>query len=454
VTAPLDAPLPADWRREPPGPRALRADVVLALGLLGAYALSLLLSSSLYPADEVAPMWVWALFAAANALPLAVRRRWPEAVALVCAAAFAGAQLLRVPEALVSNLTLFIALFTLGAWGADRMRAAVVRWVIIAAMFVWVFLTLIFPWSVPAVYGELEDSGVAGPLPPGLAAGLINIVINLLYFGGAYYFGDRAFAAARQRAALDERTAELVSERERSARTAVALERLRIARELHDVVAHHVAVMGVQAGAARRVLARDPAQASASLEAVESGARDAVDELRQMLGTLRSEGADADGPVPDGGSAAAGGAPGEDTAASPSTRRVDRLPELVDAARAAGREARLTVVGAVRELPPTVDLVAFRVAQEAVTNALKHAGASAAVDLRLRYLPEAVELEVSDSGRGARRADGAAGAGAGLGQIGMRERVAAVGGRLETGPRDRGGYLVRARLPVPPGATT
>jgi signal transduction histidine kinase len=296
-------------------------------------------------------------------------------------------------------------------------------------MFLWVFSELLFRWSYPAGYADLEDGGAEGPLDTYLAWGLISIAINLLYFGGAYFFGDRAWAAARERAELDARTAELVAERERSASQAVALERVRIARELHDVVAHHVSVMGVQAGAARRILRRDPDGAAASLEAVEASARSAIDELRRMLGTLRAH----------------GGEPSE-AAAGPSTRGVERLAEIVDAAEQAGRAASLTVVGEPRALPGTVDVVAFRIAQEAVTNTVKHAGAAARIDVRLRYLPDAVEVEVADTGSGSRTA-GRAG-GAGLGHVGMRERVAAVGGSIEIGPRPRGGYLVRARLPA------
>ena len=115
------------------------------------------------------------------------------------------------------------------------------------------------------------------------------MLTNLLYFGGAWYFGDSAYRSARSRAELEQRTAELAAERERTRAQAVAIERLRIARELHDVVAHHVSVIGVQAGAARRVIAKDPDAAVASLSAIESSAREAVDELHGLLGTLRGD---------------------------------------------------------------------------------------------------------------------------------------------------------------------
>ncbi|WP_254629986.1 sensor histidine kinase [Curtobacterium sp. Csp2] len=264
-----------------------------------------------------------------------------------------------------------------------------------------------------------------------MAYSLLNILINVIYFGGAWYAGNRAWASAVAKHELDERTAELAAERERTAAQAVTLERVRIARELHDVVAHHVSLMGVQAGAARRVIDRDPAQATASLGVVEDSARTAVEELRRMLGTLRAD--DAGGP-----------SDGPDSA--PSTAGLGRLPELVDAVRTAGHAADLVVVGDERPVPPTVGAVAFRIAQEAVTNVLKHAGPTARADVRLRYLDDGIEVEVADDGHGERAVRRASGSG--LGHVGMRERVAAVGGRVEIGPRARGGYLVRAWLPT------
>ena len=211
----------------------------------------------------------------------------------------------------------------------------------------------------------------------------------------------------------------------------MSLERLRIARELHDVVAHHVSVMGVQAGAARRVLQRDPQQAVESLSAIESSAREAVDELHRMLTTLRDDSR----PIETG--AAVDG---------PSMHGVEQLPELLGDARSAGLAAELTIVGDARPLSPLVSVTVYRVVQEAVTNAIKHAGASASIDVRLRYLDSVVEVEVTDSGGPpARSADKQ---GSGLGIVGMRERLAAVGGTLEAGPRARGGYLVRADIPT------
>ncbi|MFJ3030242.1 sensor histidine kinase [Curtobacterium sp. NPDC087080] len=421
------------WARLPVGSREHRQDAVLALVL----GVGLAVTTTLYGAvgvygDDQAPWWTSALMIVANAAPIAFRRRWPMTVAVVSALAYAATQLLHVPEIVLINFTLFIALYTVGAWCSDRVRAEVVRWVIIGGMFAWVFVSLSFGWAVPSALPNDDDALI----PPYVAYSLVNILINVLYFGGAWYAGNRAWAAAVAKQDLTERTAELAAERERTAAQALTLERVRIARELHDVVAHHVSLMGVQAGAARRVVDRDPAQATASLTVVEDSARTAVEELRRMLGTLRED---------DRGGDATDTAPST-TDTAPSTAGLGRMPELVEAVRTAGHDGEYVVVGDERAVPPTVGAVAFRIAQEAVTNVVKHAGPSARADVRLRYLDDAIEVEVADDGHGAGAVRDPSSNG--LGHVGMRERVAAVGGRIEIGPRARGGYLVRAWLPT------
>jgi signal transduction histidine kinase len=424
-----------DWSRLPVGPREHRQDAVLALALAAAMGVSTILYGSTGFYDDLAPWWVSVLLVVANAGLIAFRRRFPMTVAVLVALTFAAMQILHVPELFFNNFTLFIALYTVGAWCSDRVRAEVVRWVVIVGMFAWLFIALSFSWSVPSALPKTGD----GPVSPFIANSLMSVIINLVYFAAAWYSGNRAWASAVAKRELAERTVELAVERERTAAQAVTLERVRIARELHDVVAHHVSLMGVQAGAARRVLERDPAQAAASLGVVEENARTAVEELRRMLGTLREN---------DGDTART---PRDD---APSTEGISRLAELVDAATTAGHPSRYSVVGDERPVPPTVATVAFRIAQEAVTNVLKHAGPDASADLRLRYLPDAVEVEVTDTGNGGRASRPSAGAendrsrGSGLGHVGMRERVAAVGGTVEIGPRARGGYLVRAWLPT------
>ncbi|MDP4333639.1 sensor histidine kinase [Curtobacterium sp. A7_M15] len=414
----------AEWSRLPVGRREFRQDALLALVLgVGLAVTTMLYGSAGTYGDDQAEWWVSALLVVANAAPVAFRRRWPMTMAVVSALAFAATQILHVPEVFLVNFTLFIALYTVGAWCSDRVRAEVVRWVVIGGMFAWLFVAIAFGWAVPNALPN-DDGGL---IPPYIALSLLNIVINVIYFGAAWYAGNRAWASAVAKHELDLRTAELAAERERSAAQAVTLERVRIARELHDVVAHHVSLMGVQAGAARRVIDRDPEQASASLGVVEGSARTAVEELRRMLGTLRAE-----GDVEDDG--------------APSTEGLGRIGELAESARTAGHPTDYVVVGSIRDVPPTVSAVAYRIAQEAVTNVLKHAGPSARADVRVRYLDDGVEVEVTDDGHGERAPRNTAGSG--LGHVGMRERVAAVGGRIEIGPRARGGWLVRAWLPT------
>src|SRR5690606_21579255 len=163
-------------------------------------------------------------------------------------------------------------------------RAALVRIGIIVAMFTWLIIVM---YRDAIDYAE-DAEVISGELSPYMAFMLLNVLLNVLYFGGAYFFGEREWAAAQQRLALELRTADLERVRELSAAQAVALDRVRIARELHDVVAHHVSVMGVQAGAARVVLDQNPAEARRMLAAVEASSREVIAELRQLLETLRA----------------------------------------------------------------------------------------------------------------------------------------------------------------------
>lgn len=419
-----------EWVRPRPDPRGYRNDAILALVLLVGTAVSLIFyrATGTY-AEE--PWWIALLWAAGMSLPLAARRRFPEIVAVVVSIVYAAGVVGQVAELLISQIVLFISVYTVGAWGRSRLIANITRGAIVVGMFAWLFWQLIFFSAVQDYLPDLERS-TDGYMSPYIAFGAIQIFTNLLFFWGAWYFGDSAFRAARERAALEQRTAELAGARARAEAQAVALERVRIARELHDVVAHHVSVMGVQAGAARRVLASDPQAASASLSAIEASARSAVDELHRLLGTLRDDSVDS-------------GAVAVTDAAS--TYGLARLPALVDEAASAGLPSTFTVIGAERAVPATVELSAYRITQEALTNARKHAGAGATADVRLRYLDDAVELEVANTGASSPRR----GSGSGLGLIGMQERADAVGAVVEAGPRSRGGWLVRARFPLAVG---
>ncbi|MGV2903936.1 sensor histidine kinase [Microbacterium sp. AGC62] len=412
--------MPAPAFTRTPTARERRADVILAAVMFVGAVLSAGLSSiaEIY-GDEQAPLW-WALvYAVVATAPLAFRRRWPGTAAVIVAAAYFTAVTIRVPEIYVGNIVMFLTLYTVGAWMNDRRRAMLVRVGIIVGMFVWLIITM-----YRDAISEADKADVAaGAMSPYVAFMLIQLLLNVLYFGGAYYFGERSWAAAAQLAVLEQRTVELEREREVTAAQAVALDRVRIARELHDVVAHHVSVMGVQAGAARLVLERDPAEAARILSGVEGSARDAIHELRQLLETLRT--------------------PGGETTDAASTLALDDIAELVEASTEAGLPTDYTVIGEPVPVPSLVAVNLYRIAQESLTNARRHAGSGATADVRVRYDDDGVEVEIVNTGRTVAQLR------PGLGQLGMRERAAASGGTLEVTSRPLGGMRVRARVPLP-----
>lgn len=410
------------WTRPRPDAIGYRRDAIAAALLALGAVVSLLLHVRIGSYSEPAPPWLSAISIALVTVPVAFRRRYPEAVAIIVSVGFFIGQQFSVPELLFSNIALFMVIYTVGAWGANRRAANIVRGVIILAMFLWITVNLLTTVNNPELFPEVSRSGVFSQFA---SVAIIQFITNLLYFGGAVYFGNAMLASARQRAELEARTLELAEEREHSAAQAVALDRVNIARELHDVVAHHVSVMGVQAGAARRVLHSDPTQAAESLGLVERSAREAVDELHHLLTTLR--GSDSE-PASDGAS----------------THGLDQLAGLVDETARAGVPVEFQVVGEPYPVTGLTSYTLYRVAQEGLTNVRKHAGAAATADVRLRFEPSRIELEIVDTGTGA-----PGGSRPGLGQVGMRERLAAVGGMLEAGPRSRGGYLVRASVPAP-----
>jgi len=409
-------------RRHPPTADQRRTDAWIGgVLLVGAVISSWLGQVAGFFGDDT-PGLGWALvYSAAVTLPLMLRRRYPEAVLIVVAIGFFAGVTLRIPDLYVGQVALFVAMYTVGAWVDDRRRATAVRVLVIVAMFMWLLITMFQVATDPSDDGLSRD----GAFSPMAAYMVIQFLINAVYFGGAYYLGDRAYATALARTALEDRTAELERERELTAAQAVALDRVRIARELHDVVAHHVSAMGVQAGAARMMLERDPNAARTALSGIETSARSALAELRQLLETLRT--------------------PDADTAPTDSTLRLSAIADLVAYANDNGMPTTLTIVGDPVEPSELVQVNLYRIAQEALTNARRHGGPGATADVRLRYTGDVVELEVVNTGR-ARTAERP-----GLGSVGMRERAAASGGTLEAGPRPRGGYLVRARIPLRAG---
>jgi signal transduction histidine kinase len=245
--------------------------------------------------------------------------------------------------------------------------------------------------------------------------------VNIPIFVLPWAIGDSVQTRRKYLANLEERAASLEREREERDRWAVDNERARIARELHDVVAHHVGVMVVQAGAARSVLADQPDDARQAILAIENTGRDALGELRRLVGFLRDD---------------------ESTATRGPQPGVGELRGLIDTMREAGVATQLEIEGTPVTLPPAIGLCVYRVVQEALTNTLKHADADHA-SVRLRYEPSALTVEIEDDGR---ETVGPGNGGHGL--AGMRERVALFGGDLEVGPRTDGGFAVRATLPL------
>lgn len=414
---------PTPWRRPGPRPDQRRNDLLIGVAVAAGAVLNLTLINSAGRFFLGAPPpWPEQVFwTLACTVPLAVRRRWPAAVALAISAAFIAAQVRQSPEQQVSSGALYAAVYTVGAWSADRVRARRVRIVIIAAMFAWLAVSAALTVTdlPPDAFSEAN-----GPLEPLLAALVNGVLVNVLFFGFAYFFGDTAWTSARRQHQLAVQADQLRRSQAEAARAAVMGERVRIARELHDVVAHHVSVMGVQAAATRRVMDRDPDKARTALAAVEQSARTAVDELRRMLNLLRASDTGPDD-RPDGVG-------------------VDRVEELVANARDAGLATRFGVYGEPVPLPESLSQAAYRIVQEAVTNTLKHANATE-VDVRIRYHATELEVDVADNGRGA---PPGATAGVGLGLIGMRERVTTHDGTLTADSRPDGGFRVRARFPL------
>jgi signal transduction histidine kinase len=286
----------------------------------------------------------------------------------------------------------------------------------------------------------------------------LRAVLDTVAAAVAYsFFAAVGLYLGRRRAyvrTLVERTADLEHEREvlerdrdLMAQQAVAVERARIARELHDVVAHHVSVMVIQAGAAKASLPAGAEATGQALDAIRETGREAMAEMRRLLGLLRSDEA-----IEEPANVARGaGAAGDATlsARAPQPGMTD-LEALAARTSEAGVDVTLEVIGAPRHIPPGVELSAYRVAQEALTNTLRHAGPGAKAALRLRFEDAALSVEIVDDGRGRPMVESVERprTGFGHGLVGMRERVALFGGRLEVGPGPGGGYRVLAWFPL------
>jgi signal transduction histidine kinase len=373
-------------------------DVALAVVLAAAGQLDLrynLDNSTHYGSD-----FAVAVVVAVATLGLAWRRRWPFATLCVVAGAIAGPELFGTLTFTLWGhfVPLLIATYTVARWCG--VQAAAVGAALVA------FVMTVVMLRVPS-------TGTAGNIPFALvpAAGLM--------------IAGRVLQRRQVRVAdLSARAHRLETEHEAEVAAALTAERGRIARELHDVVAHCVSVMVVQAGVSEAMLDTSPAQARAPLRAVQDTGREAIAELSRMLGLLRDgtrEAPDRLAPQPG----------------------VDQLPDLVGRMAASGLKVTVSWVGDVRPMPPGVDLTVFRIAQEALTNVLKHAGPRAHADVVVRYLPRSVEIEVIDDGARIRTATAG-----GHGLIGMAERVSIFGGSIQSGFRPEGGFRVHVALPL------
>jgi signal transduction histidine kinase len=251
-----------------------------------------------------------------------------------------------------------------------------------------------------------------------------NALSVLIWWAAAIGVGRGLRERQRLVELLRERTATLERDRERDMADAALEERARIARELHDVIAHAVSLMVVQASAERRLLDPDQWRTADTLETIESSGREALGELRLLLGVLRAHDRERLAPQPG----------------------LDALPELLDEGRRAGHEINVEVEGEPVRLPAGLDLTAYRIVQEGLTNARKHAP-GAAVDITLRWQPTELEIEVADDGPGPPTNPN----GAGHGMIGMRERASLYGGSIRIEPGAARGFRVLARLPIEPG---
>jgi signal transduction histidine kinase len=337
----------------------------------------------------------WSVFLTLGAtVPYYFRRRAPLAVLLI-SAGFVVALTVGEYQTGATPTVLLVGMYTVAAYSSFRQR-------------------LIGATAIVVGLGVVAASG-----PPGLDGA--SIIFNYVLFTAGYFLGATIRNRRLYTQQLEERAAQLERERDEQAKRAVSEERLRIAQDLHDVVAHSMGVIAVQAGVGAHVIDNDPVEAKKSLEAISLTSRTTLAEIRRMLGVLRDDARAEYAPAPG---------------------LVD-LERLVQQICAAGVDTHVTFVGTRAEIPHGVDLTAYRIVQESLTNVLKHGGPNVHVDVTVRYEPQALALEVVDDGRGVngRATDG------GHGLTGMRERVGVYGGSFEAGPRASGGFRVAVRLP-------
>ncbi|MEU4681238.1 histidine kinase [Micromonospora sp. NPDC023737] len=367
------------------------------------------------------PGWKASLVGVGMAVPLLFRRAFPVTVAGVVGA-LGLVQLIGEWGPLPYDIAVLVALYSVVKY-ADRLRDGVLAGIGALA------------GAVPAAL-QVENGGRWWG-----SAIVLGLITGAIWLVGLNVRTRRLYVLS-----LEERAATLEREREAEARAAVAGERTRIAQELHDVVAHGMAVMIVQADGARFMIDRDPEAARQAVKVVADTGRQALEEMRRLVGVLREPSAPEATIRPEPDDAPVGG--------DPERRRLvlAELPALLDRFRGAGLRVRQTVTGEPATLPPGLELTVYRVAQEALTNALKHAGVGAEVELTLEYGPDDVFVRVVDDGQGRPAVNPTPSGGHGL--IGMRERVGVYDGSLAAGARPAGGWQLEVRLPLPSRAGT
>ena len=342
--------------------------------------------------------------------PLTWRRRYPLTVLVTSLSVMVIATLFDYRESEWTVNAVILALYSAGAYGTGKYRD------LLRAVAVVTIMGLVINSLLSEDFDDLPGDQVL--------LQVLSVISNAVLIFITWWFGDSVRIRRLREQELAESVVQLELDRQENARRAVFDERVRIARELHDVVAHHVSVMGVQAGAARRVLARHPDKAEESLSNIEASSREAVREMHKILGFLRQE-READQLAPQPG--------------------MSQLDSLVGQMRDAGLPVELQIEGEERPLPATVDLSAYRIVQEALTNTLRHAGPAKA-KVKVAYADRAVDIEVLDDGRGQATPEQNDSTGHGL--IGMRERVALLGGTFQAGHHPGVGFSVRAHLPL------
>ena len=387
--------------------RLPRPDPLVADGLLALVAAGLALAElqNLPSPQDRSPLNITLVLL--QTLPLAFRRRAPFTVFAIAAVALAVQGMLELRGPLFAFLAFNLAVYSLAAYGERRLA---VRGVAVWACLLTVRLGYVIVTRWPQV----------------TITGLRDVVDDYVLLAAAWTLGEGVRQRRLHAAELEDRAVRLEREREEKARQAATQERLRIARELHDVVAHSLSVIGVQAGAARLVLDSEPnpTRAREAVAAIEATANQAMAEMRRALGILRDT---------ERSGVALAPLPG-----------LGQLSALLDQLRSAGLPVDLTVTGEPRPVATSIDLSLYRIVQEALTNTLKHAAAAHA-EVVVCYGTYDITVEVTDDGRGA---SPSAARSQGAGTIGMRERVALFDGELQVGARPQGGYAVRVRLPT------